>query len=547
MLVSTFLIDRLKNAGVKHVFGIPGDYVLDFYKELWDDEDIEVINCTDENHAGFAADAYSRVNGIGCVVVTYNVGAAKIINAVQCAYAERSPLIVISGAPGMNERKEGMLLHHMVSSFNSQQKMFKHITCEAALLDNPVTAGYRIDKAMEAIKHYKRPIYLELPRDIAKKTLTYNVYEQGTPKAPESDPDNLEEALDDVRHWISESRSPAILAGVELHRYGLGEKLVKFAERFKIPIVTTLLSKSVINESHELFGGVYSGDSSNEITRNLVENSDCLLMFGVMLTDMTLGFKPNRFQKRQVVYVSVDEFRVKSHTYTHVEFPCFCHALFGTGTEELPQKRLPKLPKRERVPFDPKEDEMLTVKRFFQKIDSILTKDMAIVADIGDSLFGASDLHVHHRNHFLSPAYYTSMGYSIPGALGVQVANPKMRPIVIVGDGAFQMSCTELSTIVARGLNPIVFVLNNRGYTTERFLLDGEFNDIHNWSYSSIVDMIAPEGGARPFVVNTEESLQQAVEQALDSDELYVIDVYLDPKDTSPALKRMTDVLSKRV
>ena len=545
MLVSKFLIDRLKNAGVKHVFGIPGDYVLDFYKELWDEEDIEVINCTDENHAGFAADAYARVNGIGCVVVTYNVGAAKIINAVQCAYAERSPLIVISGAPGMAERKEGMLLHHMVSSFNSQQKMFENITCESELLDNPVTAGYRIDKAIEAVKHYKRPVYLELPRDVAKKSCTYNVYEQGTPKAPQSDPENLDEALEEVRTWIGNAKSPAILAGVELHRYGLGEKLVKFAERFNIPIATTLLSKSVVNEEHPLFAGVYTGDGSQPQTRSIIDDSDCLLMFGVMLTDMTLSFIPNRFQKRQVVNVSVDEFRVKSHTYEHVEFPCFCNALFKTTTEQLaPKTSVVKLPKRERCTFEPQPSTKITTERLFQKIDSVLTKNMAIVADIGDSLFGSGDLKVHHKNHFLSPAYYTSMGFAIPASLGVQVANSEVRPIVIVGDGAFQMSATELSTIVGRKLNPIVFVLNNRGYTTERFLLDGDFNNIHNWNYGAVTQLF---GGGVPFCVKTEDELQIAVDAALDSRELSLIEIQLDPMDTSPALKRMTEALSKRI
>ena len=158
-----------------------GDYVLDFYKELWENEKIEVINNTDENHSGFAADAYARVNGIGCVVVTYSVGASKVINAVQCAYAERSPLIVISGAPGMNERNEDFLLHHMVGSFNSQKKLFENITCASVVLDNPSTAGYEIDKALEALKHYKRPIYIELPRDVAKKSISYDVYKQGTP------------------------------------------------------------------------------------------------------------------------------------------------------------------------------------------------------------------------------------------------------------------------------------------------------------------------------------------------------------------------------
>ena len=543
MYVSSFLIERLENAGVKHVFGIPGDYVLDFYKELWDNENIEVINNTDENHSGFAADAYARVSGIGCVVVTYNVGASKLINAVQCAYAERSPLIVISGAPGMNERQEGMLLHHMVGSFNSQKEMFEHITCASVVLDNPSTAGYEIDKAFEALHHFKRPIYIELPRDIAKKTISYDVYKQGTPTAPETDSENLQEALEEIMQWIEIAKYPIILAGVEVARYGLGEKLIRFAEKTNIPVTTTLLSKSVVNERHPLFAGIYSGGSSDEITRHLVEGSDCLLMFGVMLTDLTLCFKPDKFKKRQVVAASVSGLQVKSHSYTQIQFDDFCESLFklDLGKKEL----LVKLPEQKEKPrFTPVKDAKITTKRLFQLIDSILDKDMAIVADIGDSLFGAADLTVHHRNHFLSPAFYTSMGSAIPGALGVQTAMPEVRPIVIVGDGAFQMSCLELSTIVERGLNPIVFVLNNDGYTTERLLLDGDFNNLKRWNYQDITSLIAGGNGG---IVRSEDKLVEIVKEALDSKETYVINVEVERDDVSQGLSRLTKALSSKI
>ena len=541
MDVARFLIERAVNAGVKHAFGVPGDYVLDFYKELWDSE-VEVINSTDENHAGFAADAYARANGIGCVVVTYNVGASKVINAVQCAYAERSPLIVISGAPGMDERQEGMLLHHMVGSFNSQKEMFDHITCASVVLDNPATAGYQIDQAFEALQHYKRPIYIELPRDVAKKSLSYDVYKQGTPTAPDTDPENLQEALEEIMSWVETAKSPVVLAGVELARYDLGEKLVQFAEKANIPIASTLLSKSVINERHELFAGVYSGASSNECTRKLVEESDCLLMFGVMLTDMTLCFKPAKFQKRQIVSASVEGLEVKNHSYTNIQFDDFCEALFKLdfGKKEI-LCSLPK--KKKKVEFKPTDDK-ITTKRLFELIDSILDKDMAIIADIGDSLFGAADLTVHHNNHFMSPAFYTSMGSAIPGALGVQTAMPDVRPIVIVGDGAFQMSCLELSTIVERGLNPIVFVLNNDGYTTERFLLDGDFNNIRSWNYHNVTELI---NGGQQVVCENEDVLYEGVQKALDSKELFVLNVKVARDDISEGLSRMTTVLSKKI
>ena len=538
--VADFLIERLENVGVKHVFGVPGDYILDFYATLWNSDKIKVINTTDENHAGFAADAYARVNGVGCAVVTYSVGASKLINAVQCAYAERSPLIVISGSPGIKEHNEGVLLHHMVGDFNSQKEMFSKITCASIVLDDPVKAGYDIDKAIQLMNYHKQPIYIELPRDIAKKSISYDVYKLGTPKLPESDSQSLHEALEEVINWLKTSSSPAILAGVELSRYGLGEKLIKFAERLKIPVATTLLSKSVVDESHPLFAGIYSGLASSDFVRDIVENSDCLLMFGVMITDMTLSFRPSRFQKNQAVICNIDEFKIKNHAFSNVKFKDFCEELFSS---EIPPKIECKFPDKLKVGFVPELNTKITTSRMFQKINSILTKDMAIIADIGDSLFGASDLVVHHRNHFLSPAFYTSMGTAIPGALGVQIAKPNVRPIVIVGDGAFQMSMTELSTIVEKRLNPIVFVLNNHGYMTERVLKPGDFNNVREWAYHEVCQVFGGAGA----LVTTEEELEKVVQVALDSKILFVINVSVGENDFSPALLRMTKALAEKI
>jgi len=220
----------------------------------------------------------------------------------------------------------------------------------------------------------------------------------------------------------------------------------------------------------------------------------------------------------------------------------FASALFKSNSV-LKQDTAASVPRREKREFEVTDGKIKT-SRFFEKVNSILDENMAIIADIGDSMFGASDLLVHHKNTFLAAAFYTSMGTSIPGALGVQLAKPDVRPIVLVGDGAFQMSSSELSTIVRKGLNPIVFVLNNKGYTTERHLIDGPFNDIADWNYHRITDMI---GGGIGTIVETEEQLEQAVSDALESNELFIVNVVVDSDDVSPALKRMTSGLQKRI
>lgn len=537
--VSEFLIERITNAGVKHVFGVPGDYVLQFIEDITLTNNLKFINTTDENHAGFAADAYARIQGVGCVCATYNVGALKLCNSVAGAYAEKSPVLVIGGSPGLKERNDDFLLHHVVKSFDNQYKIFKHITCHSVILDDATTAGWKIDQAIEMLHHHKQPVYIELPRDIALQPIKYDVYRQGTPIDKPSDEENLGEAINELSLWIKESKNPVIMAGVQIARFGLGSILVRFAERHNIPMVTTLLSKSTINEHHPLFAGVYCGNQTSEdCVRKLVDDSDCLMIFGEMLTDMMLGFQSPKFTKRQTMFCSTDELKIKSHCYTDVRFLDFCNKLFKL---DLGKKELPVLKEKNITQSFVPTNKKITTARFFERINSMLTEHIAVVADIGECLLGAAELTVLHH-HFISPAFYCSMGPAIPGALGMQLAKPNIRPIVLVGDGAFQMSVSELSTILENKLNPIVFVLNNHGYTTERIVLDGHFNNIRDWEYHKVVEMLK---GGQGIKVETEQELEDAVTAALKSTTLSVVNVSVDCDDLSPGLRRMVQSLSK--
>lgn len=538
--VGDFLIERLENTGLRHVFGICGDYIINFLGKLTESNKIELINTADEAGAGFAADGYARVNGIGCVCVTYNVGALKICNPIAGAFAERSPVIVISGAPGINERS--LLLHHMVGNFDCQRQVFKNITCAQAVLDNPNTAGFEIDKAFELMKFHKQPIYIEIPRDIVNKPINYDVYSQGTPNIPETDLQNLEDALKEVVNWLENSKNPVILAGVEVARCQLGKELVKFAEKHNIPIVCTLLSKSTINELHPLYVGIYAGmNSSLKHVRDLIDNSDCLLVCGEVITEATIGYRPCKaFQKREMIISTINRLRVRNHDYPGVSFIDFCRTLFKTTLTKKNPVILPE--KQEIVKFVAKKEKLTTL-RLFEKINSILDEKTCVIADAGDSLLGALDLTtVHNANSFFGPAFYLSMGFAIPAALGIQLAKG-IRPIVIVGDGAFQMSCAEISTIFKNNLNPIIFILNNHGYVTERMILEGKFNNIVDWNYHLVTDLI---GGGKGMKIETEEQLEKAVEEAFASKTVYVLNCLVGNKDVSPALRRIGETLSKK-
>lgn len=537
--VSDFLIERLLNIGADVCFGIPGDYSLSWYNYLYQSK-IKVIGTTNELNAGYAADAYARVKGIGLCCVTYCVGGFSIQNAIACAYAEKSPVVLISGSPGIKEREENLLLHHMVGSFECQHKMFEHITCANTVLRDPERAGYEIDRVLSACNEYKQPVYIELPRDIVDKPISYNAYSLGNPKELVSDKQNLEEAVNEVASWINSAKKPVIWAGVECARFGLAKKLIRFAEQTNIPVATTILGKSVVNERHPLSLGVYCESTSSPELIKYMQDSDCVIMLGVMMTDMNTGFMPLKYQKRNIVNVTSQGTQVKNHTYKDVKFVDFCENLFK---RKVIRKDREAFFKPSKETFLPDLCKKITVQRLFDKIEEILTPNMTVIADVGDSLFGALGLTMHDARHFISPAFYTTMGFAVPGAVGVQLAMPEVTPIVIVGDGAFQMTGQEFSTLVKLKSNAIVFVLNNGGYGTERLMLDGPFNDIQNWEFDKIPCVM---GGGLGHKVETEGDLEKAVSVALSSKVPNIINVVLDKNDHSPALVRMFSKLAKK-
>jgi len=539
--IGEYLIQRLQDYGLKHVFGIPGDFILQFYAELCASP-IQVVGCTREDNAGYAADGYARVHGLGAVCVTFSVGGLSTCNSVSGAFAEKSPVVVISGAPGVAERASDPLLHHRVRDFNTQREVFDKITVAAASLDDPLTAYREIDRCLAACVRYKRPVYLELPRD--------RVHSRGTvPPTPfvekvVSDKAALAEALAEASGMINASRKPILVAGVEMHRFGLEDELVAFAEKHQLPMCATLLGKSVVSEKHPLYIGIYEGAMCREPIRRFVEESDCLLLMGTFMTDIDLGIYTAKLDFSKRILATSESLQIRHHHYQNVQLGDFIRGLLKADLAPT-KRKIPADCRRKDVKFVLNPDAKITTARMFERINQMLNEGLAVVADVGDCLFGAAELSISRDTEFISPAYYTSMGFAIPAAVGVQFANPDMRPIVLVGDGAFQMTCLELSTAVRHNFNPIVVVLNNKGYTTERFLQDGEFNDILNWEYHRLPDLL---GGGWGFEVHTEGDLDKALNAALaNSDRFSLINVHLDPKDISPALARLAESLAKRL
>ena len=537
--VSDYLIERIYEKGVRHIFGIPGDYVLSFYSKL-SKGPLQVINTCDEQGAGFAADAYARIKGLGAVCVTYGVGGLKLVNSTAQAYAEKSPVLVISGAPGKSKRLKNPMLHHKAHQYEDQLKIFERITAASADLNDPERAYSEIDRVLDSVLQTKRPGYIELPRDMVS-AIPANP-EPGKPSIAEAQGQGTpSEALDLAVRMINSSQKPVIVVGLEVERYDLTEKVLALAWRSNIPIAGSILGKSAIPENESLYMGIYAGALGEDPVKDYVESSDCIIMIGVYLTDLNLGIYTAHLDTEKLIYISNDKLALGEHEY-HLSGFDLLDLLAKADLCWHKPGHIPYSQRTGRFSDDFSSDRKITVTRVFEALSSFLDEENIFLADPGDALFGSID--ICFNCHFVSPAYYASLGFAVPASIGAQLARPDLRPVVLVGDGSFQMTGMELAVAARYGLNPIVIVLNNQGYGTERPMLDGAFNDVADWRYSKVPEVL---GTGLGLLIKTERELGKALVEAKSYDGPCILEVFLEKNDISVPLQRLCKNLAKRV
>lgn len=530
------IFELLYQQGVQHAFGIPGDFALTLYDALAESK-IKPIVMTHEPCVGFAADAYSRIRGLGLAVVTYSVGGLNMVNAVAGAYAEKSPLIVLSGSPGVQERREKDLLHHKVKTFDTQRRVYEEVTLFSATLDDPTTADWQIHRAIDYATTFKRPVYLEIPRDLVYAEIEES--QHFPPPIKQTDPDALTEAVAETVAMLHQAKSPVLLTGVEVHRFGLQDKTVALAEKLGIPVCSTMLGKSAFPEGHPQYIGIYNGEAGDPYVRNTVEESDCLLMLGVFMTDINLGMFSAHLKPKNTVYATSERIAIKHHEYFNVLFEDFMATLISC--DDLPQHESSLIPSMQ--PRVAPAAGAISMSGLLWELNQFIDRHTLLVTDVGDTLFAADDIKTKEGTSFLCPAFYASMGFGVPGVIGAQLADPFRRAIALVGDGAFQMTGMELLTAKRLGLNPIVLVINNGSFTSLRSMghEQADFVNIASINYAQLATVLGGSG----FVVETGEQLHQALAQAYQSESFSIIDVRLLPEDISPALQRMSDLFAK--
>jgi indolepyruvate decarboxylase len=537
MALGDFLVAYLKRAGVKHVFGLPGDLVLGLFQRFGRERGLEIVTFSHEPAVGFAADGYARsTRRLGVAVVTYGAGGNNIVNAIGGAYAEQVGLLVVSGGPGEAEQRLSGV-HHQVKDVASQFRVLSEVTCAARVLEHPELAAEQVHEVVGAILGEHRPGYLEIHRDrveveirVPDEILDWD----GSFPRPASDPRKLREAVVESVARLRRAKRPIVMGGVELFRSRAEGKFRKIAEKLGAPVVTTVLAKGVFPMDHPLHMGIHMGPLSARAIQDRVRRADLVLALGTELTDMNLGAARPQVARDRSVWALDGRVNVSFHQYTDVELYDF--------VAELARQALPRF--RERVVY---HDNLVPPRPGSERRRPLRVNDLLValnrflavhpgyhvVAESGDALFGGLELRLR-GGLYLAQGYYASMGFGLPAALGAQIGTGA-RPLLLTGDGAFQMTGPEISHAPKRGLTPIVVLINNGGWGIFRPVSQRQdLLEIPNWPYAEL----AQNWGGVGFVAETAAELAEALRAAHEVKEFVLIECRIAPDDLSPISRR---------
>jgi indolepyruvate decarboxylase len=504
MNLTESLLYALKAHGASRIFGIPGDFALPFFRIIEESEILPLHTLSHEPGVGFAADASARIScSLGVAAVTYGAGALNMINSVASAYAEKSPLVVLSGGPGKGESRSGLLLHHQAKTLGSQYRIFEEITCDQVRLDDAARAPADIARVLANCLRYSRPVYIELPRDmVAVDCLPVE------PLPPEViDADALNACVDEILERLARAQSPVLMAGVEVRRFDLEDKVAELSRRLGLPVVTSFMGRGLLAEADAPLVGTYMGVAGLPEVTQLVESSDGLFLLGVIVCDTNFAVSEKTIDMRKAIRAFDRQVMIGYHTYAQIPLAALVDGLLA----RIPAGRKEFTVNRQPFPLGLVADAAtISPNDIATAVNDLMAMHgrMPIASDVGDCLFTAMDI---DHTALVGPGYYATMGFGVPAGLGLQ-AQTGQRPLILVGDGAFQMTGWELGNCQRFGWDPIVLVFNNASWEMLRtFQPESRFNDLDEWGFALMASGMGGDG----IRVRTRAELKAALDHAI--------------------------------
>jgi indolepyruvate decarboxylase len=552
MNVADYLITRLKQIGLEHIFAVPGDYAVPFLVALGRTKGIERVANVSELGCGYAADGYARYKGIGAVCVQWGVGTFSVLNCTAGSFVERIPVVVISASPSISDRqlelREQILFHHSTGDLGADQVVFQNVTVASEIICDAKRAPAQIDRAIRAALTHRRPIYIEVLTDVWELQCDSP---EGTlePEEIASDRNSLAAAIQETWGRIQAATLPVIWAGVEIQRFGLQDLLQQVLDVSGLYFTTTSLGKTVLDETQSQFIGTYAGPASPAITRAVMAATDCPIALGTVITDDYLDIMSSSFGK--MIEVTDEEARTGYQYYRRVTLKDFIQALLARFRSDDCGPRKYSLPKvQSEESLTAKSDDRLTYNLFYHELSSFLKRErlvteVALVLGESTSLYVFGNLFGLPRNSFVAEAAWGSLGHETGCALGVAIASGK-RPFVIAGDGGFRMICQELSSLAAHKCSAVIFVMSNNAYAIEQAFVDinafepqGEFaafSVLARWDYLAL----AKAFGAKGYRAETVQELRVVLAEVREIKLVpALVEVAIPEKDLAPQLRRL--------
>lgn len=534
--VADYLLTRLKQLGVTDVFQIPGDYVKHFTQALEHFDGVKTIGAVNELDAAYAADAYGRTRGLGAVSLQYGVSTFSALNAIAGAYVERSPVVVISAAPGADARQIGsmynVLFHHSTGNLSADQEIYAHVTVASETLSTSVGAPEKINNLLIAAITHRRPVYIACYKEVWGEPCPKPSTKALQPIVIKSEPAALENAVEQAWSQITTAKNPMIFAGVEILRFGLSDLLQQLIDASGILYTTTSLGKTVLDEKGTKFIGTYSDAASITNVTDLVQKSDCFITLGVIMTDDYLWFVENKFA--DMILSTTELMRVGYFKYHGVTMKDFMVALIKRFKEDkkFPLKVVappqPKYPEPWVSNSDPNyndKPEIITFNRFFQHSmkflkDHDMLNDIVMTFGVSSAMYVATNAYGLSQNSYISSAAWQCIGFETGAASGAQLGSGK-RAWTIAGDGGFMMVCQSLSTLARNKLNAVIFVMSNGVYAIEQVYVDinsfepgpshkfDAFDILPKWDYKALAEAY----GAKSYRAETITELNEVLKE----------------------------------
>ncbi|WP_337026510.1 alpha-keto acid decarboxylase family protein [Pantoea eucrina] len=541
--VSDYLLQRLDEAGIRHLFGVPGDYNLQFLDSVIAHPAIAWVGCANELNAAYAADGYGRCQGAAALLTTFGVGELSAINGIAGSYAEYVPVIQIVGAPALTVQQQGECVHHSLGDgdFHHFLRMAQEVNAATAVL-TAENAAAEIDRVVSTALHEHRPGYLLLAVDVAAAAIT--------PPSARAEPhsENADAAAAfaaAAERLLAPAQRVALLADFLAARWGAAAQLAGLRELRAIPSATLLMGKGVLNEQQSGFVGTYAAAGSSMAICRAIEETDVTLCAGVRFTDtLTAGFTQQLSPER---VIDIQPF----HSCVAGERFALPMKAALAALQPVYQRHCQRWPTGESMQCEENHQiaaGIITQQAFWQAMQHFLLPGDIILADQGTAAFGAADLQLPEGAQLLVQPLWGSIGYTLPAAFGAQTARPDSRVILIIGDGSAQLTIQELGSMQRDGQRPVIFLLNNDGYTVERAIHGPEqrYNDIARWNWTALPQAMSLEGAAQSWRVSETAQLEAAMAVVSKTARLSLIEVVMEKQDLPPLLRKVTAALHQR-